>query len=62
MSALVFLLKVSNFVLIFALPVFLLSHELHYFVRIFILIAGVIQGTEETERLVFDGIFLSAES
>ena len=26
------------------------------------LIAGVIQGTEETERLVFDGICLSAKS
>ena len=41
---------------------FLLLHELHFFLRIFLLIAGVIQGTEETERLVFDGICLLAES
>ena len=39
---------------------YLLSHELHFFLRIFLLIAGVNQGTEETERLVFDGICLSA--
>ena len=29
----------------------MLSHELHFFLRIFLPIARVIQGTEETERL-----------
>ena len=29
-----------------------------FFLRIFLLISGVIQGTEETERLVFEGICL----
>ena len=32
------------------------------YMRIFLLISGVIQGIEETDLLVFDGICLSAES
>ena len=33
-----------------------------FLLRIFLLISGVIQGTEETVRLVLDGMCLSAES
>ena len=33
-----------------------------FFLQIFLLISGVIQGIEETDLLVFDGICLSAES
>ena len=32
------------------------------FLRIFLLISGAIQGTEETDRLVLEGMCLSAES
>ena len=63
-SALVSLLKVSNFDLSLLLPVgfaFAFAWVL-FFLRIFLLISGVIHGTEETERLVFDGMCLSAES
>ena len=49
------LLKVSNFALIFVLPDFFAFACVAFFLPIFLLIAGVIQGTEETERLVLMG-------
>ena len=61
-SALISLLKVSNFDLSLLLPVFFAFAWVLFFLRIFLLISGVIQGTEETDLLVFDGICLSAES
>ena len=61
-SALISLLKVSNFDLSLLLPVFFAFAWVLFFLRIFLLISGVIQGIEETDLLVFDGICLSAES
>ena len=61
-SALISLLKVSNFDLSLLLPVFFAFAWVLFFLRIFLLISGVIQETEETDLLVFDGICLSAES
>ena len=61
-SALISLLKVSNLDLILALPVLLAFARVSFFLRIFRLISGVIHGTEEIERLVFEEMCLSAES
>ena len=61
-SALISLLKVSNFDRSLLLPVFFAFVWVLFFLRIFLLISGVIQGIEETDLLVFDGICLSTES
>ena len=61
-SALISLLKVSNFDLSLLLPVFFAFAWVLFFLQIFLLISGVIQGIEETDLLVFDGICLSTES
>ena len=61
-SALISLLKVSNFDLSLLLPVFFAFAWVLFFLWIFLLISGVIQGIEETDLLVFEGICLSAES
>ena len=54
-SALISFRKDSNLDLNFALPVFLAFARVAFFLRIFLLISGVIQGTGETERLVLRG-------
>ena len=59
-SALIFLLKVSNFDLSLLLLSFCLC--MSFISPVNLLISGVIQGIEETDLLVFDGIWLSAES
>ena len=61
-SALISLLKFSNLDLIIALPVFLAFVYVTFFLQIFFLISEVIHGIEETERLIFGGMCLSAES
>ena len=55
-------IKVSNFDLSFLLPVFFALAWVLFLLRIFLLVSEVIQGTEETVRLVLDGMCLSAES
>ena len=54
--------KVSNFGLSLLLPAFFAFAWVLFFLRIFNLISSVIQGIEETDLLVFDGICLSIES
>ena len=61
-SSLISLLKVLNFDLSFLLPVFLALASVLFLLRIFLLISKVIQETEESHRLVLDGMCLSAES
>ena len=61
-SALISLLKVSNFDLSLLLPVFFAFAWVLFFLQIFLLISGIIQVIEETDLLVFNGICLSAES
>ena len=39
-----------------------LKHDYHFFLRIFLLFSGVIQGIEETDLLVFDGTCFFDES
>ena len=48
--------------LIFELPVFLAFACFAFFLQIFLLISCVIHGTEDTERLVFEGICVSAKT
>ena len=55
-SALISLLNVSKFDLSLLLPVFFAFAWVLFFLRIFLLISGVIHGIEETDLLVFDGI------
>ena len=61
-SALILLLKVSNFIPSLPPPVLLTLARILFLLRIFILISGVTQGIKETDLLVFEGICLSAES
>ena len=61
-SALIALLKDSNFDLSLLLPFFLALACVLFLVRIFLLISEVIQGTEEVDLLVFEGICFSADS
>ena len=61
-SSLISLLKVSNFDVSFLLPVFFALAWVLFLLRIFLLISEVIHGTEETVRLVLDGMFSSTES
>ena len=60
-SAFISLLKVSNFDLSLLLPVFFAFACALFLLRIFLLISGVIQGTEDTDLLVLEGICLSAQ-
>ena len=61
-TLLVSLLKGWNVDLSLLLPVFFTFVWVLFFLRIFLLTSCVIQGIEETDLLVFDGICLSAES
>ena len=61
-SALISLLTVSNFDLSLLLSVFFAFARVLFVLRIFLLISDVIQGTEEIDLLVFDGICLFADS
>ena len=54
--------QVSNFNLSLLLPVFFDFACVLFLLRIFLLISGVIQGTENTELLVLERIWLSADS
>ena len=56
------LLKDSNFALSLLLPVFLALACVLFLLRIFLLISGVIHGTEEVDLLVSEGICFSADS
>ena len=56
------LLRVSNFDLSLLLSVCFAFARVLFLLRIFLLISGVIQGTEDTDLLVLEGICLSADS
>ena len=60
--AFISLLKVSNFNPSLLLPVFFAFACILFLLRIFLLISGVIQGTEDTDLLILEGICLSADS